>query len=79
MDFTYICALIENNLTKVKPGIYFYGICNLKLKKKKKKKKKKKMKRKEAIIKKFGKLKFYKPYHLKKKPQMDNIWLLLAI
>ena len=40
MDFTYICALMENNLTKVKPGIYFYGICNLKLKKKKKKKKK---------------------------------------
>ena len=73
MDFTYICALMENNLTKVKPGIYFYGICNLKLKKKKKKKKKKK-----AIIKKFGKLKFYKPYHLKTKPQMDNIWLLLA-
>ena len=38
MDFTYICALMENNLTKVKPGIYFYGICNLKLKKKNKKK-----------------------------------------
>ena len=51
MDFTYICALMENNLTKVKPGIYFYGICNLKLKKKKKKKKKKKNEKKRSYYK----------------------------